>query len=221
MNVCTHPSEKSTGFTLVELLVVIGIIALLIAILLPSLQRARDSAQAVACASNVRQLSTSLLTASTELKGTILKTQFRPRDHALFNSQDGTTYRWFIFLEANGYLGGQGRGTSTTSGNALGSIKDLDDATVFQCPGDVSAIEVNGGTGSQPWLGLSYATNRSVMPVNAEAGNVRDGFYQLSSFKAPSEKALLSEKLAQDNLPGIRPQYFTGTSSVDGLDTVA
>ncbi len=98
-------SSSTAGFTLVELLVVIGLIALLIAILLPALARARDQSRTAACLSNLRQILQACHNYSSENKGVIIPALWErtaSNSRPIAQSLDGNE-SWCTILVNGGY----------------------------------------------------------------------------------------------------------------------
>src|SRR5690349_6181842 len=93
--------RRRHGFTLVELLVVIGIIAVLISVLLPALNRARQMANDVKCLSNLRQLGLACIMYMNQNKGVM-----PPARIAHGGNDTSPGLFWLNFLSEGGYLKG-------------------------------------------------------------------------------------------------------------------
>ena len=76
----SKPSDASKGFTVIELLVVVGIIGVLVAVLLPVVGRVRRQARSVTCVSNLRQLGFGLQTHMSQKKGRLTAPFWGPAD---------------------------------------------------------------------------------------------------------------------------------------------
>jgi len=114
---------RNRAFTLVELLVVIGIIAVLISVLLPALSSARSQAKSVQCLSNLRQIGTACVMYMQAHKGVCPPVRFaREADNAW--TPGGF---WANFLNEGKYL----RGNAGLNSN------------IFLCPNSLDELENN------------------------------------------------------------------------------
>jgi type II secretory pathway pseudopilin PulG len=141
---------STTGFTLVELLVVIGIIVVLIGILLPVASRAQESARRVKCAGNLRQLGQAILAYSSANDGKFPRAYFDKADDVdLVINTNGKSAKNPFVRDAPGGGGGYGtqpNGSATHTGynNVPASIfllvrSSLLTTEVLLCPSAVSA----------------------------------------------------------------------------------
>src|SRR5205823_5404194 len=146
-------SQRKAGFTLVELLVVIGIIALLISILLPALNRARESANRLACSNNLRQIGTALLMYTNDNKG------WFPNDGIGNNNGNVVQWsaNWVYMVNSNGT---SKKASDRIEGSVAKYLGSPSSGKVLICPSDstwrgILMNAANGG-GPEPY---SYSMN--------------------------------------------------------------
>jgi len=175
----TKHSKGEAGFTLLEVMVVIAIIAILAALLFPTLRNAKEKARRTACAGNLRQINLGLRMYSDD------SSDKAPRTPGTTNSP-GISWSGYKTLMKS-YLGINGRSSPQDK--------------IFACPKDTFYYDVGGrfqyvpqSLHEQPPDYLSYAFNGGNARTNSNAPGIAGRL--ISSIKNPTKTVLVAEASA-------------------------
>lgn len=168
-------APRLRGFTLVELLVVVSIIALLIAILLPSLRKAREQSKNVVCKANLRSMGQAFTMYAEKYDGVW------PPAIDTFGNQN----RWPVPFHLGGIIKAQ-----LASFDGSGNLKHAPESSIFICPSEKAPRIIPDWTTStapahkvdRVEIGGSYALNEEIHRRN---GKLERGFFPPPSAVPP------------------------------------
>ena len=191
-----------TGFTLIELLVVIAIIAILAALLVPSLKKARDSAKRVTCINNLRQLHVAVCQFAEDNDEYCLPYYWYQ------NPADNQTWYWYHLLMSRAAKADfKGILPNGNSGNR----QDLN--TVYTCPS--CPYRADGW-----WWTSTYGINRYLGVWN-EPAPTGDKRVRLSGLPYPAQTLLLADggTASPPQASGLSPPAGAEFRTLPGIGT--
>ncbi|MFN4906460.1 MAG: DUF1559 domain-containing protein [Planctomycetota bacterium] len=208
---------RLAGFTLVELLVVIAIIGVLVGLLLPAVQSAREAARRMSCSNNMRQIALAALNYESAYKRLPASRVSRTADRLGPASGISVHARLLPFMEATTTYSMINFGVDWN--DPLNDAARLTSVATFRCPSDpISNIPSTAGGANNYYVNsgtipLWNRTTAAPLPQVPDCNGVffRDSFLKLASITdGLSTTAAISERLAGD---------FSQTISTPKTDT--